>query len=118
MYGKDVPTMKKRVAVFKCILRGLCAQQANAACGVGAIVGNGGFAQQRLDDGRAKYLRDLFQFLCRMQMRPGPARIAIFLPRLRMSAACSNSTLDGNLIEIGWNCRACGAWDSDPNGPS
>ena len=56
-----------RVARFHGFLGGRGAQQADAAGGVRAIVGNAGFAEQRFDDRRRQRFGELLQFGGRRQ---------------------------------------------------
>ena len=51
------------VALFQRGLRGFRAEQADTAGGIGAVIGDRGLAEQRLDDGGAQFFRDRFQLL-------------------------------------------------------
>ena len=86
---------QQRVAIFHRFLRGLGSQQSDAAGRIGAVVGHRRFPQQSFDDRRAEYFGRLFQFIGRVKA-PRPARIATFLPALRMSAARRRSRSSGS----------------------
>ena len=72
---------QQRVAVLHRLLRGRRAQQADAAGGVGTVVGHARLAQQRLDDRRAQHARRAAPARAGAQ-RAAPARMTIFLPRV------------------------------------
>ena len=55
------------VALLHRLLRRAGSQQADAARRVRAVIRHDGLAEQRLDDGRAEFFRQLFQFVARVQ---------------------------------------------------
>src|SRR5438552_11844333 len=65
--GERSSDHEQGIAIFDGILRRARAQQADAAGGVGAIVGDTGFAQQRLDDGRGQQIGGALEFVSGMQ---------------------------------------------------
>ncbi len=51
------------VALFHHVLRGFGSEEADAACGVGRVVGDGGLAEDGLDDGRAEEFGEFEEFV-------------------------------------------------------